>query len=139
MEIKTITLAQQNSDLKTELNYMKMNIGARVQQFESAICQLQERFSEMALMVQTLQATSYNGVFVWKILEIQRLKQEARIGQVTSLFSTPEQAWLQDVPEATSEWRWELSVILPDNHEGRTRCLPAMALQTEGHTDAACN
>ena len=68
---------------------MKMNIGARVQRFESAICQLQERFSEMALMMQTLQATSYNGVFVWKIPEIRRLKQEARTGQVTSLYSTP--------------------------------------------------
>ena len=89
MHIKMTTLAQQNSDLKTELNYMKMNTGARLQRFESAICQLQEGFSEMALMVQTLQATSYNGVFVWKIPEIQRLRREARIGQETTVYSTP--------------------------------------------------
>ena len=89
MDIKTTTLAQQNSDLKTELNYMKMNIGVRLQQLEPAILQLQERFAEIALIMQTLQATSYSGVFVWKIPEIRRLKQETRIGQVTSLYSAP--------------------------------------------------
>ena len=89
MDINTTTLAQQNSDLKTELNYMKMNIGVRLQQLESAILQLQERLAEIAPIVQTLQATSYSGVFVWKIPEIRRLKQEARIGQVSSLHSAP--------------------------------------------------
>ena len=89
MDIKMTTLAQQNSDLKRELNYTKLNISAKLQQLESAICQLQERVSEMALMVQTLQVTSYDGVFVWKIPEIQRLRQEARIGQATTLYSSP--------------------------------------------------
>ena len=89
MDIKTTTLAQQNSDLKTEFNYMKMNIGVRLQQLESAILQLQERLAEIAPIVQTLQATSYNGVFVWKIPEIRRLKQEARIGQATTPYSPP--------------------------------------------------
>ena len=34
-----------------------------------------------------------------------------------------QQAWLQGLPEATSEWRWEWPGIHPDDHEGRTRCL----------------
>ena len=85
MEIKITTLGQQNTHLKMELNYTKL----KLQRHESAIHILQEGFSEMALMVQTLQATSYNGVFVWKIPEIQRLRREARIGQATTLYSAP--------------------------------------------------
>ena len=56
---------------------------------ESAVQQLQEDFSEMALTVQTLQATSYNGVFIWKIPEVQRHRDEAKIGKTVSLYSAP--------------------------------------------------
>ena len=53
---------------------------------ESTVQHLQE---EMALMVQTLQATSYNGVFIWKIPEVQRRRHEAKIGKTVSLYSAP--------------------------------------------------
>ena len=89
LEIKIATLTQQYSDLKTEFNYMQLNISVRLQRLESTIYQLQERFSEMDLMVQTLRATSYNGVFVWKISKIRRLRQEARIGLATTVYSAP--------------------------------------------------
>ena len=43
----------------------------------------------MALMVQTLQATSYSGrTFIWKISEVQR-RGEARSGRTVSLYSAP--------------------------------------------------
>ena len=90
------TVIQQNSDLKSELNQVRMEISLKLQpvvdavvKTESAIQYLQEGFSEMALMVQTLQATSYNGVFVWKIPEIQRRRHEAKIGKIVSLYSAP--------------------------------------------------
>ena len=96
MDSRIKTLIQQNSDLKTELNSVKMDFGVKMQpvvdavvKAESAIQHLQEGFSEMALMVQTLQATSYNGVFVWKIPEIQRRRHEAKIGKTVSLYSAP--------------------------------------------------
>ena len=56
---------------------------------ESAIQQLQDGFGEMALLVQTLQATSYSGVFVWKIPEVKRRRQEAKMGRTISLYSAP--------------------------------------------------
>ena len=50
---------------------MKMQpVVSAVSKAETAIQNLQEGFSELALMVQTLQATSYNGNFIWKIPEI---------------------------------------------------------------------
>ena len=40
-------------------------------------------------MVQTLQATSYNGVFIWKIPEVQRHRHEAKVERTVSLYSAP--------------------------------------------------
>ena len=56
---------------------------------ESAIQNLQEGYSELALVVQTLQATSYDGTFVWKVPEILRHRHEAKIGKTVSLYSAP--------------------------------------------------
>ena len=94
MDTRIKTLTQQNAELKAELSRIKLEITMQLQpvidavvKAESAIQHLNEGFSEMALMVQTLQATSYNGIFVWKIPAIQRHQHEAKIGQ--SLYSTP--------------------------------------------------
>ena len=96
MESRIKTLTQQNSDLKAELNSVKLEGATKLQpvmdavrKADSSIQYLQEGFSEMALMVQTLQATSYNGVFVWKIPEIQKRRHEAKIGKTASLYSAP--------------------------------------------------
>ena len=89
-----------SNKIRTKLGHVKMEVGAKfepivaaVAQAESAIQRLQEGFScaEVVAMMQILQATSYNGVFVWKIQEVQRQKQEASIStrQVISLYSAP--------------------------------------------------
>ena len=96
MDNKIRTLKRQNSDMKSEVEQFKMEMSLKLQpvkdavvKAESAIQHLQEGFAEMALMVQTLQATSYNGVFIWKIPEIQRRRHEAKIGKTVSLYSAP--------------------------------------------------
>ena len=50
---------------------------------------VQKGFSELVLMVQTPQATSYNGEFIRKIPEIAQRTREARMGKVIPLYSTP--------------------------------------------------
>ena len=40
-------------------------------------------------MVHTLQATSYNGEFIWKIPEVARRTKEAIIGKTIFVYSTP--------------------------------------------------
>ncbi len=93
LDSKIMTLTQQNFDLKSELNQVRMETSIKMQpavvKAESAVQHLQEGFSEMALMVQTLQATSYSGVFIWKIPEIQRRRHEAKVGKTVSLYSAP--------------------------------------------------
>ena len=56
---------------------------------ETAIQQLHEGFAELALVVQTLQATSYSGTFTWKINDVQRRRNEAKMEKVLSLYSAP--------------------------------------------------
>ncbi len=90
------TLSKQISDLQSVINRMNRDISVQLQPVASAVSKaendiqnLQEGFSELALMVQTLQATSYNGSFIWKIPEVQRRRHEAKVGKTISLYSAP--------------------------------------------------
>ncbi len=92
MEAKIMMLSEQISDLRSEINHVNREISVQLQpvasavgKAENAIQNLQEGFSELALMVQTLQATSYSGSFIWKIPEVQRRRHEAKIGKTISL------------------------------------------------------
>ena len=96
MDERHSILSRQISDLKSEINHVYREILVKLQpvaaamgKAENAIQKLQEGFSELALMVQTLEAKSYNGTFIWKIPEIQRRRHEAKIGKTISLYSAP--------------------------------------------------
>ena len=106
--LKSVELVSRNADnklgsyekqivsLKSEIQQLRSDLVSRVEpvvqavvKMEAAIQQLQDGFGEMALLVQTLQATSYSGVFVWKIPEVRRRRQEAKMGRTVSLYSAP--------------------------------------------------
>lgn len=72
-------LIQQNSDLTSWLTAMMVKLVL-------VILHLQAGFVGMAKM---MHATSYNGVYVWKISEIKKLEWQARIGQTMFLYSAP--------------------------------------------------
>ena len=93
---KTSSMAQQIALLKSEVANLESEVTTKMQPLvdavlraETTLQQLQEGFREMALMVQTLQATSYSGTFIWKIPEVQRRRTEARSGRTVSLYSAP--------------------------------------------------
>ena len=62
---------------------------AQIANIQREVRELQTSFHELSLLVQTLQSTSYNGRFVWKIPEINRRREEARSGKTLSLYSVP--------------------------------------------------
>ena len=87
IETKRTQIDQQMASLKSNVAHIQLEIATKVQplidavvRMETTTQQLQEGFGEMALMVQTLQATSYSGTFIWKIPEVQRRRGEARSG-----------------------------------------------------------
>ena len=75
----------ESTSLKTEVASIK----SLVESLQPAVTQLQDGHKELALLVQTLQATSYDGTFVWKIPEIKRRRSEAQSGKTVSLYSAP--------------------------------------------------
>ena len=94
--LKTTATEQQVASLKSEIAHLQSELTTKLQPLidtvvrtDTTIQQLQEGFGEMALMVQTLQATSYSGTFIWKIPEVQRRRGEARSGRTVSLYSAP--------------------------------------------------
>ena len=56
---------------------------------EPAVFYLQEAANEMDVTLQTIQATTYDGKFIWKFPEVLRRRNEARSGKTVSLYSAP--------------------------------------------------
>ena len=59
------------------------------QKLHQMLKELKENYAELMLIVQSLQATSYNGKYIWKIPEVTRRWREAKEGKTLSLYSAP--------------------------------------------------
>ena len=51
--------------------------------------ELQTNYADLLVIVQSLQATSYNGKYIWKIPEVARRWKEAKESKTLSLYSAP--------------------------------------------------
>ncbi len=79
-------------ELATLTNEMNRSLGPLTEgliKMEALFHNVQDNLHELSLLVQTLQATSYNGQFVWKIPEVSRRRDEAISGKTISLYSAP--------------------------------------------------
>ena len=92
LEHQIALLDNKTDDLKSEISKIRSEVQSRLQpvtdavvKAESGIIQLQDGLSEVSLLLQTLQAASYDGTFIWKIPEVTRRRQEARTGKTLSL------------------------------------------------------
>ena len=56
---------------------------------QASITEINRTYEEVSLTLQTLQATSYNGKYIWKIPEITRRRRDAVMGKTVSLYSAP--------------------------------------------------
>ena len=86
-ESRIAALTKELEETKSELA-TKMDATAKAE-FETAIRQIREGFEELTLTVQSLQATSYDGTFIWKINEVHRRRNEAKSAKIVSLYSAP--------------------------------------------------
>ena len=82
-------MSQEMEKLKLELTSKIQPLADSLSKISSNIQSLQQNFEEMSLLIQTLQATSYNGVYIWKIPDVRRRRQDARTGRIVSLYSAP--------------------------------------------------
>ena len=56
---------------------------------QASIMEINRTYEEVSLTLQTLQATSYNGKYIWKIPDITRRRRDAVMGKTVSLYSAP--------------------------------------------------
>ncbi len=89
LDKKTAALQYEITKMKSELNGKIQQMVDSIVKAESSIIQLQDGLSEVSLLLQTLQAASYDGTFIWNIPEVTRRRQEARTGKTVSLYSAP--------------------------------------------------
>ena len=80
----------------TELQSKQNDISFRLTGVEDILSVLQENmteitrtYGEVSLTLQTLQATSYDGKYIWKIPDITRRRRDAVTGKTVSLYSAP--------------------------------------------------
>ena len=96
LEDRTTQLTRQMGDVMAEVQQQKSMAQARSSTTEEAITMLQQSvkelqgyYNDLALSVQTLQATSYSGIYIWKVPELTRRKRDAVLGKTISLYSAP--------------------------------------------------
>ena len=80
----------------TELHGKQKDMSFRLTGVENILSVLQENiteinrtYEEVSLTLQTLQATSYDGKYIWKIPDITRRRRDALMGKTVSLYSAP--------------------------------------------------
>ena len=56
---------------------------------QASITEINRTYEEVSLTLQTLQATSYNGKYIWKIPDITGRRRDAVTGKTVSLYSAP--------------------------------------------------
>lgn len=63
------------------------NLSNKVRQLERTLTMRDLQLSETEQMVQELQFCTYDGIFVWKISDFSRRRQEAVAGRSPAMFS----------------------------------------------------
>ena len=78
-------LQNQQKDIASRLNGVEDLLAT----LQASITEINRTYEEVSLTLQTLQATSYNGKYIWKIPDITRRRRDAVMGKTVSLYSAP--------------------------------------------------
>ena len=78
-------LQSQQKDMKSQLNGVQDLLAS----LQACITEINRTYEEVSLTLQTLQATSYDGKYIWKIPDITRRRRDALMGKTVSLYSAP--------------------------------------------------
>ena len=84
-KLQVSELESQQKDMVTRLNGVEDLLAT----LQASITEINRTYEEVSLTLQTLQATSYNGKYIWKIPDITRRRRDAVMGKTVSLYSAP--------------------------------------------------
>lgn len=86
-----IVLERKLSQLEQRVDEISQQLSAseQIDGNTQEIREIKGDLEELKVGFETLQSTSYNGVFLWKIPEIKRRTHDAKTGKVCSIYSAP--------------------------------------------------
>jgi len=61
----------------------------KVRSLERMIAMKDATINELTIRLTSVEQTSYDGVLLWRVSEVQKKRQEAVSGRVTSVYSSP--------------------------------------------------
>ncbi|XP_063172601.1 TNF receptor-associated factor 2 isoform X2 [Candoia aspera] len=87
-EVEKVSLVAEASSRQHQLDQEKIEaLGAKVRQLERSIALKDLALAEMEHAIQEMEAASYDGLFIWKITDFARKRQEAVAGRSPAIFS----------------------------------------------------
>ena len=72
-----------------EIDFRLNGVEGLLATIQASITEINRTYEEVSLTLQTLQATSYDGKYIWKIPDITRRRRDALMGKTISLYSAP--------------------------------------------------
>ena len=96
LEARATELTRQVEDVMTEVQRLKSEVQSQATAVDDAIAalqralkELQDYYSDRALSVQTLQATSYSGIYIWNVPELTRRWRDQPLATSTDTIPFP--------------------------------------------------
>ncbi|XP_048368449.1 TNF receptor-associated factor 2 isoform X3 [Sphaerodactylus townsendi] len=87
-EVERVSLTAEAYGQQHQLDQEKIEaLSTKVRQLERSIALKDLALAEMARTIQEMEASSYDGIFIWKITDIARKRQEAINGRSPAIFS----------------------------------------------------
>ncbi|XP_077163107.1 TNF receptor-associated factor 2 isoform X1 [Paroedura picta] len=87
-EVERVSLTAEAYSQQHELDQEKIEaLSSKVRQLERSIALKDLALAEMACTIQEMEASSYDGIFIWKIGDFARKRQEATSGRSPAIFS----------------------------------------------------
>uniref|UniRef100_A0A8C5RL20 TNF receptor-associated factor n=1 Tax=Laticauda laticaudata TaxID=8630 RepID=A0A8C5RL20_LATLA len=87
-EVEKVSLVAEAASRQHQLDQEKIEaLGTKVRQLERSIALKDLALAEMEHAIQEMEAASYDGIFIWKITDFARKRQEAVAGRSPAIFS----------------------------------------------------
>ncbi|XP_072841049.1 TNF receptor-associated factor 2 isoform X2 [Pogona vitticeps] len=87
-EVERVSLTAEAYSRQHQLDQEKIEaLSSKVRQLERSIALKDLALAEMEHTIQEMEAASYDGVFIWKIMDFARKRQEAIAGRSPAIFS----------------------------------------------------
>jgi len=86
---QVLHLESKMQHLQLQMRLEKQRIQSQMQLLQSKIQYLQSQVQHLDSETQASLASTYNGMFIWKITEVCQRIEDAKIGCITSIYSSP--------------------------------------------------